>query len=1005
MRVDIRKLLLLEAELKNPGENATSSVDQDAKVNMLKHLQIQTVLQFQEAYDALYYKLNKGGGLECVHSIAAVRSTDVLQPKILELQNCDTDSLFDKMLQFYLAEAKLAKQRLDTLVMKAVEKDSGRYEVQFAEVKSRASTERKVNSSCGGDIRRVTDMARVTLICDTPEALKEAYLAIVGLLQGNVVRVKNGFNSDWMPSGYRDVKVNPVVNDHLCEIQLHLREFYALKRGQHAVYEWARDLNVTTEMRPSDLFKNVSREVTEQMIRLAGENWQGTGFCLSDLQLAAGQYAQAEMGVQQELREAEDLRRGVEDDDSQGSRRALIRVATAKERLASVLNEQARLPIKAEPLYAQIQAVKEKYLGSEHPRLARTLNNWAGFLESQAKYSEADSLYVRAISIVEAAMGLHHPELAAMLANRAGLFQSQGKYDEADSLYERSQAIRESLLGSEHLDVARVLNSRGRLCYTLGKFAQAESLYIRALEIGEKTLGSGHPELSSWLDNRGSLLESQGKIAEANTLYASSQAVREETLGPLHPDVAHSLNNRAILLKNQGKFAEADLLYGQAIEIEENALGPDHPSLAVSLNNLAESLRAQGKYAEAERLFERSQTIQENVLGPTHILLAATLNNRAGLFSTQGKYGKAQPLFERVLAINTATLGSDHPSTITSRAWMAELYPNQGFPDKASPLLEEIVRTRERVQGPEHPDVAVALRNHARFLESQGKHDEARPLYERSFAIREKVDGPDDHETAIGLDSRAQLLSKQGEYAEADALHLQALKILSATVGEEHPDYASALINRASTLAGQGDLDDAKDLYERAHVIREKVLGPDHPDVAQSLHNWAWVLGRQVRGNNFSRKALAVLYGYVRNAKHPQAFFQFRVGRPNTPGRFTCPCACLPFQRSRCYMLCVALAASSSPSCVETQGKYEEAGPLYERAFAIVDKALGPDHPVVATILNSRTELELSRVQGKLGEFDIERVLPSDHPRKDSLVHIILARLMCAQMQHHANES
>lgn len=62
-------------------------------------------------------------------------------------------------------------------------------------------------------------------------------------------------------------------------------------------------------------------------------------------------------------------------------------------------------------------------------------------------------------------------------------------------------------------------------------------------------------------------------------------------------------------------------------------------------------------------------------------------------------------------------------------------------------------------------------------------------------------------------------------------------------------------------------------------------------------------------------------------------------------------------------MLFVALATPSSPSCVGTQGLYEEAGPLYERAFAIVDKALGPDHPAVAAILNSRAELELSRVQ------------------------------------------
>lgn len=36
------------------------------------------------------------------------------------------------------------------------------------------------------------------------------------------------------------------------------------------------------------------------------------------------------------------------------------------------------------------------------------------------------------------------------------------------------------------------------------------------------------------------------------------------------------------------------------------------------------------------------------------------------------------------------------------------------------------------------------------------------------------------------------------------------------------------------------------------------------------------------------------------------------------------------------------------------QGKYGEAEPLYERALAILEKALGPEHPHVATTLNDQ---------------------------------------------------
>ncbi|CAN0418481.1 unnamed protein product [Ectocarpus sp. 12 AP-2014] len=187
-----------------------------------------------------------------------------------------------------------------------------------------------------------------------------------------------------MPSGYRDVKLNPVVNDHLCEIQLHLREFFALKGGQHVVYEWARELNVTTEMRGEDLFKSVSPEVMKEMMRLAGQNWRGTGFCLPDLQLAAGQYDLAEESHRKVLGDAENDARVAEDRDCKESRRALLRVNAARARLALVLEKQGKYT-EADPIYLRAIEVAEKMLGRDHPDLATSFNNRAELLRAQAR--------------------------------------------------------------------------------------------------------------------------------------------------------------------------------------------------------------------------------------------------------------------------------------------------------------------------------------------------------------------------------------------------------------------------------------------------------------------------------------------------------------------------------------------------------------------------------------------------------------------------------------------
>ncbi len=70
-----------------------------------------------------------------------------------------------------------------------------------------------------------------------------------------------------------------------------------------------------------------------------------------------------------------------------------------------------------------------------------------------------------------------------------------------------------------------------------------------------------------------------------------------------------------------------------------------------------------------------------------------------------------------------------------------------------------------------------------------------------------------------------------------------------------------------------------------------------------------------------------------------------------------------------------------------TQGQYAEAEPLYKRSLAIQEKALGPDHPDVATTLNNLAEIY--RNQGRYAEAEplhkrsleiSEKAFGPDHP-------------------------
>jgi CHAT domain-containing protein len=83
----------------------------------------------------------------------------------------------------------------------------------------------------------------------------------------------------------------------------------------------------------------------------------------------------------------------------------------------------------------------------------------------------------------------------------------------------------------------------------------------------------------------------------------------------------------------------------------------------------------------------------------------------------------------------------------------------------------------------------------------------------------------------------------------------------------------------------------------------------------------------------------------------------------------------------------VATSLSNLAALYQSQGKYVQAEPLHKRSLAILEKALGKDHPDVATSLNNLAELY--KRQGKYVQAEplhkrslaiLEKALGKDHP-------------------------
>ena len=153
--------------------------------------------------------------------------------------------------------------------------------------------------------------------------------------------------------------------------------------------------------------------------------------------------------------------------------------------------------------------------------------------------------------------------------------------------------------------------------------------------------------------------------------------------------------------------------------------------------------------------------------------------------------------------------------------------------------------------------------------------------------------------------------------------------------GEQDPRLARTLNALGEVYRTQGKYAEAEPLYLRAIAIAEKALGPEHPP-ATSLNNPEHPLATSL--NN-----LALLYGAQGKYAEAEPLYRRALAiREKALG------AEHPD---------VAIAFNNLATLYRAQGKYAQAEPLYRRSLAIKEKALGPEHPSVATTLENYAAL------------------------------------------------
>ena len=262
------------------------------------------------------------------------------------------------------------------------------------------------------------------------------------------------------------------------------------------------------------------------------------------------------------------------------------------------------------------------------------------------------------------------------------------------------------------------------------------------------------------------------------------------------------------------------------------------------------------------------------------------------------------------VAAGVATAAAQSGDDINAlRSRVSKLYA-QGNYAEAAPVAERYVEVARKRHGEEHVEFASAIWGLGSIFQAQGRATEAEPLYKRTSPSARRRSAP-----TIPMSPFAQQSGRLYETKAATPRPSRSIKRAWRSRESARPrasDVATSLNNLALLYERQGRYAEAEPLYQRASRSARRRSAPTIPTSATSLNNLA-VLVREPRPLRRGRAALQ-----ARLAIHEKALGP------------TIRCRTIAQQPGGLY---------------ESQGRYAEAEPLYKRALAIREKALGPEHP------------------------------------------------------------
>lgn len=383
-------------------------------------------------------------------------------------------------------------------------------------------------------------------------------------------------------------------------------------------------------------------------------------------------------------------------------------------------------------------------------------------------------------------------------------------------------------------------------------------------------------------------------------------------------------------LESQGRYKQAERCHGRALLSLRQAYGESHPHVAATLCQIGHLRVLQCRLGDAAPLLEESLAMRKKFFAHGHPAVAMSMYHIAVLHCIRGNAFEAIQAATKSLEIRVAVYGDSHPIVADSRWALGEALRCAGDTAEAEKHFDSTLRVRMSVYESEsHQKITQVLQSLAQNAEDSGLYLRAVELYDRALTLRiANLRGQDEPLTSRStgqesVDSAAsQHSGSRGQKNAFDELPSSSFE--ASREGEGGGERGDA------DRAGRGRREGSSSPRRDKTAEEPPPPSPTHPDIELNkilLANVLTILNRFDQAKVLMHNAGKILCT--------------QLGNEHTS---------------------IAMGLYVSAVMFTYRGEYKNAKRLLVPSLEMVQRILGPAHPMVATVLHALAEA--SRLPG-----------------------------------------